>query len=244
MQCKRCFWLDIRKKISRPSTPPFNINKAIDNLFKKEFNYYRNKSEPHPIMTDNQINAVPFSHQDLDIWRQNFTGIGYLDKTTNLYIYGAVDDIWVDDKGKLIVVDYKATAKNSDVTIDSDWQISYKRQLEIYQWLLRKNSFKVNNRGYFVYANAKMDLDGFYDKIEFLTKILPYDGNDEWISETILEIKKCLESEQLPPVGQAIMGGSCEYCQYAKVRSQLTLDELTKDDNKLKLQIIKSLAKI
>ena len=36
-QCPRCFWLDARLKIKRPSSPPFNINKAIDELFKKEF---------------------------------------------------------------------------------------------------------------------------------------------------------------------------------------------------------------
>ena len=35
MQCPRCFWLDTRLKIKRPDGPPFNINKAIDELFKK-----------------------------------------------------------------------------------------------------------------------------------------------------------------------------------------------------------------
>ena len=38
-----------------------------------------------------------------------------------------------------MVVDYKATAKQRDVTLDADWQIAYKRQMEIYQWLLRAN---------------------------------------------------------------------------------------------------------
>ncbi|HSD56172.1 MAG TPA: hypothetical protein VLA92_03400, partial [Candidatus Saccharimonadales bacterium] len=47
-QCPRCFWLDVRLKIKQPSGPPFNINKAIDELFKKEFDGYRTKGEPHP----------------------------------------------------------------------------------------------------------------------------------------------------------------------------------------------------
>src|SRR5919112_1456192 len=68
-QCPRCFWLDIRLKISRPSSPPFNINKAIDELFKKEFDTYRAKGEPHPLMISHQIAAVPFEHKDLNIWR-------------------------------------------------------------------------------------------------------------------------------------------------------------------------------
>ena len=69
--------------------------------------------------------------------------------------------------GELIVVDYKATSKNKEVSIDSDWQISYKRQLEVYQWLLRQNGFAVSDTGYFVYTNARLDVDGFGDKLEF-----------------------------------------------------------------------------
>jgi CRISPR/Cas system-associated exonuclease Cas4 (RecB family) len=75
MQCPRCFWLDVRLKIKRPSSPPFNINKAIDELFKKEFDVYRAKGEPHPIMTENQIAAIPFAHKDMNTWRENFVGI-------------------------------------------------------------------------------------------------------------------------------------------------------------------------
>ncbi len=32
---------------------------------------------------------------------------------------------------ELIVVDYKATAKNGDVCIDAPWQVGYKRQIEV-----------------------------------------------------------------------------------------------------------------
>src|SRR3954465_12407047 len=102
MQCPRCFWLDVRLKVKRPEGPPFNINKAIDELFKKEFDTYRVKGEPHPIMVTNQIKAIPFTHADLNKWRMNFTGVSALHKPTNLYVFGAVDDIWVNDDGELI----------------------------------------------------------------------------------------------------------------------------------------------
>jgi len=243
MQCPRCFWLDARLKIKRPSSPPFNINKAIDELLKKEFDYYRQKGEPHPIMTDNMLKAIPYTHKDLDKWRANFTGVGYLDDATNLYIFGAVDDIWVNED-ELMVVDYKATAKNSEVTIDSDWQISYKRQLEVYQWLLRKNGFKVSDTGYFLYTNAKLDLDNFGDKLEFKTKLISYKGNDSWIDPVIKNIKNVLDSDDLPKVGEAIMGGACEFCSYAKARSEYTLAEITKNDPALKKDIVKALHKL
>src|SRR3954470_7474180 len=70
MQCPRCFWLDVRLKITRPSSPPFNINKTIDELFKKEFDRYREKGEPHPLITEFEIDAIPYAHKDLDQWRE------------------------------------------------------------------------------------------------------------------------------------------------------------------------------
>lgn len=224
-QCARCFWLDTRLKIKRPNGPPFNINKAIDELFKKEFDAFRLKAEPHPLMTDNQIKAIPYAHADLDKWRANFTGIATIHEPTNLHVFGAVDDIWVNDDGELIVVDYKATSKASEINIDSDWQISYKRQLEVYQWLLRANGFKVSDIGYFVYTNARMDLDGFNDRLEFTTKVIPYTGSDKWVDKTLMEMKACMEGD-MPAVGTAAMGGECDFCMYARARTELTLKSL------------------
>jgi len=225
MQCPRCFWLDLRLKIKRPNGPPFQINKAIDELLKKEFDSYRAKGEPHPLMTDNQIKAVPMQHADLDKWRHNFTGVTSLHKPTNLHIFGAIDDVWIDSDGKLIVVDYKATAKAAEVSLDADWQISYKRQLEVYQWLLRQNGFIVSDTGYFVYTNGRLDLDGFFDKVEFRTKVIPYTGDAGWVEPTIVKMKECIEGN-MPAVGKAAMGGDCDFCLYAKARTALTLGHI------------------
>jgi len=225
VQCPRCFWLDVRLKIKRPDGPPFQINKAIDELLKKEFDSYRQKGEPHPLMTDNQIRAIPFAHKDLETWRMNFTGVAALHEATNLQVFGAIDDVWVNDAGELIVVDYKATAKQSDVTLDADWQMSYKRQMEVYQWLLRQNGFAVNDTGYFVYTNGRLDLDGFFDRVEFKTKIIPYTGDDAWVEPTIKKMKQCMEGD-MPAVGKSAIGGPCDFCSYAKARTELTVNAL------------------
>lgn len=222
MQCPRCFWLDVRLKIKRPSGPPFNINKTIDELFKKEFDRHRLAGTPHQIMLDNQIKAVPYQHQDLNKWRENFVGVFFLHEPTNLYVFGAVDDVWVNDRGELMVVDYKATSKNREVDIDSDWQISYKRQVEVYQWLLRQNGFTVSDTAYFVYANARFDVDGFGDRLEFNTKLIPYNAKDSWVEPTLTAMKACMDGE-MPKVGTAAMGGVCEFCSYARQRTELTL---------------------
>jgi len=222
-QCQRCFWLDVRLKITRPSSPPFNINKTIDELFKKEFDTHRAAGTPHPIMVANKlVDVVPFQHKELDTWRYNFTGVVALHKLTNLHVFGAVDDIWVNASGELIVVDYKATSKDRDVSINSDWQISYKRQVEVYQWLLRQNGFQVSDTAYFVYTNARLDVGGFGDTLQFKTKLIPYVGSDAWVEPTLMEMKVCMDGD-IPPVGDSIMGGVCEHCDYARKRTELTL---------------------
>lgn len=223
LECPRCFWLDRVRGIKRPDTPPFQINKAVDELLKREFDGYRSKSQPHPWMIEYKIDAIPFAHKDLDKWRYNFTGIQTLHKPTNLLIFGAVDDIWIKPDGELIVIDYKATAKKSEVSIDADWQIAYKRQLEIYQWLLRQNGFKVSDTGYFVYANGNAEADGFYNKVEFKTKLIPYRGNSDWLEDVLMDIKKTLDMTVVPKAGEA-----CEYCNYTGSRLQLAWEHLQK----------------
>lgn len=226
MQCQRCYWLDVRLKIKRPDGAPFSLNKAVDELLKKEFDVYRVKGEPHPLILDNQIKAIPYAHDKLDDWRETFVGIQHHHTSTNLLVFGAPDDIWVDEAGNLIVVDYKATAKDREVSISAGWQISYKRQMEVYQWLLRQNGFAVSDTGYFVYVNGRLDLDGFHGKLEFTTKVIPYTGNDSWIEPTLQAMKACMDSDVMPPVGDHIMGGPCEHCTYARQRTELTLKHL------------------
>ena len=178
-------------------------------------------------MVKNKIEAIPFSHKDLNKWRENFTGVQALHKPTNLIIFGAVDDVWVNKDDELIVVDYKATSKKGTVNLDADWQQSYKRQLEIYQWLLKRNGFKVSPHGYFVYTNADSSLNQFNDTLKFETVVIEHIGSTEWVDDLVLKAKECLEAD-MPPVGKSIMGGDCEYCAYARQRTELTLNHLTK----------------
>ncbi|MGB4800622.1 MAG: PD-(D/E)XK nuclease family protein [Candidatus Saccharimonadales bacterium] len=229
MQCPRCFWLDVRRKITRPSSPPFNINKAIDELFKKEFDAYRVQKKPHPLMEQFGVDAVPYQHKDLDTWRHNFTGVTTLHKPTNLHIFGAVDDVWVNPAGELIVVDYKATAKAEPVRAlgpEGGWQDMYRRQMEVYQWLLRANGFDVSDTGYFVYATGNPGKESFDGVVEFETHVFPHTGKTDWVEQTIIAMKACMESDAMPSVGTAAMGGPCEFCTYARSRTELTLDSL------------------
>ena len=209
LNCPRCFYLDRRLGIGRPPMFPYTLNSAVDDLFKKEFDIHRAKGEAHPMMKHYKINAIPFEHEKIDDWRNNFVGIQFLHKPTNFLIFGAIDDIWINPQKELIIVDYKSTAKNGEINLDADWQIGYKRQMEIYQWLFRQNDFKVSETGYFVYANGKTDKEAFDSKLEFDVKILPYKGDDSWLEDVITDAHKCLISDSIPDLGK-----DCDYCAY------------------------------
>ena len=214
-ECPRCFYIDNKLGTKRPPGFPFNLNSAVDALLKREFDFHRAKKTKHPLMESYGIDALPFPHEDLDTWRDNFKGVQTVDKDTGLTVSGAVDDVWQSPDGKLIVVDYKATSKDGEVTLDAPWQIGYKRQMEVYQWLLRQNGFEVSDTGYFVYANGNADAEAFDAKLEFDVKILPYTGDDSWVSGTLKEIKACLDQGKIPASGD-----ECDYCDYAVVRAK------------------------
>lgn len=204
--------------MGRPSGPPFNLNKAVDTLLKKEFDVHRAKGTAHPLMREYGIDAVPFSHEEIDRWRENFVGVQYVHEPSGFLVTGAVDDVWCAPSGELIVVDYKATSKDGEVNLESEWQMGYKRQMEVYQWLLRQNGFAVSSRGYFVYVNGRTDLAAFDGKLEFDVRVLSYDGNDDWVAGTLITMRKCLRSSKIPKSAE-----DCEYCAYTQ--SVASLDD-------------------
>lgn len=210
IECPRCFYFDRRLGIGRPPGFPFTLNSAVDTLLKREFDAYRASGKPHPLIEKYGIDAKPVLHKNLENWRHNFTGIQFLHKPTNLLIFGAIDDLWQNSKGEYIIVDYKATAKKEVINaLDKAWQIVYKRQMEIYQWLLRKNELTVSDIGYFLYCNGQVDRESFNAKLEFDLTLIPYSGNDEWVEQAISEAHKCLSSNHVPDVSK-----DCDYCAY------------------------------
>lgn len=223
VQCPRCFWLDARLKISRPKGPPFTLNSAVDHLLKLEFDALRADGKQHPLQEQYGIDARPCPHEKLNVWRENFQGVQALHEPTNLLITGAIDDLWQDSTKKYIVVDYKSTSKFGKIEAlgDAPWHDQYRRQLEVYQWLLRQNGLDVSDTGYWVYCNAMKDKKGFDGKLEFELTLVSYSGKDKWVEPTLKDIKDCLEAEAMPKES-----AECEHCSYAKSRTNLTLQAL------------------
>lgn len=212
INCPRCFYLDRKLGIAQPPGFPFSLNSAVDKLLKKEFDIHRADKTQHPLMKTYAIDAIPLSHEKIDEWRDSLHGgIRFKLDGSNVEVTGGIDDVWINPQEEYHIVDYKATSKETEVTLDNEWQDGYKRQMEIYQWLFRKNGFNVSSTGYFVYCNGDTDKKAFDGKLEFNIKIIGYTGDDSWVEKTIFSAIDSLKSSTLPESGE-----DCDFCRYRK----------------------------
>ena len=222
IECPRCFYIDRRLGTGRPPGFPFNLNSAVDRLLKAEFDIHRAANTRHPLLEHYGVEARPIAHEQLDDWRENFKGVQFLHRETNFRVSGAIDDLWLDSRDRFVVVDYKATSKGEPITVlDQDWHAGYKRQMEVYQWLLRRNDLPVSNTGYFVYCNGRADAPAFDGRLEFDITLIPYTGDDSWVEPTLHLIHECLQHEAIPAAAP-----ECDYCSYIAAVGHVTTPKL------------------
>lgn len=207
--------------LDRPGMPGWPLGAAVDHLLKNEFDLLRNHGEKHALMEEYGIDAIPFKHPDLPEWRDDhhrYVGVCTLHKPTNLELCGIIDDIWINPKKQLHIVDYKSTSTTKEISLDDEYKQGYKKQVEWYQWIFRQNGFDVSDTAYFVYANGLKGDRVFDAKIEFAVEIITHEGDDSWVEPTIFEIKKCLDDNTIPNPNSG-----CEFCEYRKLISQSVL---------------------
>tara|TARA_Y100001949_G_scaffold49146_1_gene40974 strand:- start:6700 stop:7452 length:753 start_codon:yes stop_codon:yes gene_type:complete len=217
--CPTCFYKDAKIGLRKPPMPGWAINSAVDDLLKKEMDYCRSQDRPHGIFKENGLNIKPFIHEDIEKWQHTFTGIQYNDEKHNFLIYGGVDDIMIDEDDKLVVVDFKATAKKADILSSADVYDngkSYKRQLEIYSWLLQKNNFDVSNTGYLMYYNGDASKPHLGKEMHFRRTLVPFELDTSWIDPMVDDIYNCLQKDEIP-----YGNDNCEECIYLKTVSEL-----------------------
>lgn len=205
LDCPCCFWLEMKKGVKRPPPAPYTINLAIDGLLKREFDVCRENGTAHYIIKKYNINAIPYKCDQINTWRTNFTGVQFHHKPTDFLVFGAVDDVWVNPEGELIVVDYKATGAKEYKIYDS-----YKRQMEAYQWLLAMNGYKVSKTGYFLFAKVNKE-GGFAEgKLSFDLTLEPLEGDSSWVEGVIINARRTFDGA-MPNISS-----ECTYCQFVQ----------------------------
>ena len=223
LDCPRCFYLDRVKGLQSPSMPGWALNTAVDELLKKEFDFYRAQKKPHPIFDEYKLNFIPFEHEDIDIWRNSLRGgIGFEDEETNLFIHGGVDDLWFDiDKQQVVVADYKAQSSSypieKETYLGGVYHQGYKIQMDIYVYILRKMGYSVSDTAYFMVCNGEKTPDRFDANMQFVVKLVDYQVDINWVGPKIKEMKQVMDSPDIPETNP-----NCENCAYIQQAEKLS----------------------
>lgn len=246
LNCPACFWMNRVKGIKFPGMPGFLLNTATDTLLKKDFDVYRQLQQPHPFMQRNGVgHLVPFQHDDFETWTKALQlGFRTYHKPSNLIVGGGLDDVWHDKTtDELYIVDYKSTASKRNkeltalepITLMGHYKEAYKRQMDIYQWIMRQNGYKVSDLGYFVYVNGDQHFeDGMLEddidkaNMKFNVQLIEYEANDAWVEDTILELKECLYQTECPKHSESGFGPKGDkQCEYAQLFQGMQENEIS-----------------
>tara|TARA_B100001540_G_C15747648_1_gene615326 strand:- start:551 stop:1315 length:765 start_codon:yes stop_codon:yes gene_type:complete len=217
IKCPACFYLDRVKGVKFPPIFGYNINEATDVLLKKEFDKYREKQESHPFLIKKSLShLIPFQHDDFELWTKSLQlGLRTYHEETNLIIGGGLDDVWFNKKNnKLHIVDYKSTSVKTEgkgIDMNDQWKGSYKRQMDVYIWILKKNGFDVSDTGYFLYCDGdRFTEEPFLNEKDarmiFKMYLFEYESDQNWVDTAIKNIKKLLDNSVCPDHSQG-----CEY---------------------------------
>ncbi|HEX2977879.1 MAG TPA: PD-(D/E)XK nuclease family protein [Candidatus Babeliales bacterium] len=225
MDCKRCFFNAKKLGVRRPviDAEAFAITKGIDSLLKKEFDKFRAQGNAHPVMPDDPI-LKPLRHKKLKKWQTGWSeqdrkkyGIQFQNVWENCLVSGAVDDIWINDKKELAIVEHKTIAIPVVYPDFSNIQYlkEYKKQVEFYAWILKKNNYAVSSTSYLLFCNAVVNKESFNWNLEFEPHLLAHQIDDSWVQKTIDDALKCLQEDDQP-----IASAKCKSCKYF---SELTM---------------------
>lgn len=207
LECPYCFWLEKRQGIRRPPPYPYALNMAVDTLLKEEFDRYRAKDKPHPLLVANNIPAKLFPNQKLlNEWRNNFQGIRYYDRQLDASLFGAVDDILEFKNGALAPLDYKSTGSKVAKVYDR-----FQLQMDVYTFLLEKNGYTTNKKGCLAFYVVDKE-NGFEDRLPFRKEIHMIDTDPTHVLELFKEAVTLLRQEKPPQAHQP----DCKFGQWFK----------------------------
>jgi hypothetical protein len=112
-----------------------------------------------------------------------------------------------------MVADYKATSKADDPTTETLYD-AYRRQMDIYQFLLERQGLEVSDRAWFVFANGLRTEDAFHDVLRFRTTLVPYDGDRSWVLEAFRTAVGIVAGNAMPDPNP-----DCTWCDFVTRRS-------------------------
>lgn len=207
MECQRCFWLEAKYNIKRPETISGGyIGQNYDPILKRVFDEHRQNSTKPKEIEEKELDLFP-DLEKIKIWRGK--GVEFYHHEHKLTYYGKIDDLLITKEKLLVPFDFKTT-------LSKNFQIyeSYKRQLEIYGYLLQKQNEPVSNLGA-LYV-IKIEITENFEKIEERDLLIIENLEYEKYDEILENLKEVYYSDKEPDPHPA-----CPFCYYFEKRKLL-----------------------
>jgi hypothetical protein len=186
------------------------LNNALDVLLKKEFDAYRTRGEPHPILVEAGVEARLFPDlKKLRQWRNNLIGLRWQDPLTGGVLFGAVDDVLEFPDGRMAVLDYKSSGAAEPTLYPS-----YQLQIDVYTFLLREMGYPIAPCGYIAFFVAVKDA-GFEGRLPFKGTLREVPADPDRVVDLFREALAVSESKQMPPCGE-----ECDLCRWFEQAQQ------------------------
>lgn len=153
-ECPRCFWLTQHGVWRRPSGIFPSLPSGMDNILKKHFeSFARRGILPSELCSNNECIGLKLfdDFNKLGEWQNNRKGIQWKNEDGNI-LKGAVDYLLVKtETGTIVVIDYKTRG----FALKEDTHTHYQDQLDIYNFLLRKNGYQTEDYAFLLFYVPK-----------------------------------------------------------------------------------------
>lgn len=203
-ECPRCFWLRFRKGIFRPEAIFPSLPSGMDIVLKTHFDSFMARGLLPPELAKLKGEVKLFDNIELlREWRSNQKGVRWTDRKGNI-LRGAVDNL-LKKGSKLTVLDYKTRG----FPLKEETPEYAKNQLDIYNFLLRKNGYATEDYSYLLFyhplkVNEKGDVIFHTDLIKMKVSI----KNAENIFRKALKVL----DGRMPKAGEG-----CQYCKWVEI---------------------------
>lgn len=198
MECPRCFWLSIVKKDKRPSGIFPSLPSGMDKVLKEHFDRFMVRGELPPELKIEGYKLFDDASL-LKAWRNNLKGISIEYEGTAFH--GAVDNILVHN-GKLVVLDYKTRG----YPLKEDTAEHYRLQMNLYNFLLRKNGYETEDYSYLLfYYPSSVLING---DVVFEKELVKMDVDVVAAEEILLKAIKVINN------GMPDSAEDCKWCEW------------------------------
>ncbi len=209
LECPRCFWLQMNRRIKRPRGIFPSLPGGMDLVIKKYFDKYRIKDELPPEIKGRVEGKLFNNLALLERWRSwRTTDLRYEDKPLNVSLSGALDDCLVDGN-YYIPLDYKTRGS----ALKGDPRKYYQNQLDCYCLMLESKGYRTKGISYLLYYYPQFVKENGIVKFE--VKPIKIETNIKTAERTVKNAIELLSEKDMPQPGP-----NCEYCNWLNKRNQ------------------------